>query len=121
MYSFSILVKIEEPYIRPMVQEMLNILGLHVPAALACKHNKAVIKYLDLEHFGVKNIGHDEKLYTKRRLEEEVAKEERYTSAEVAGAREPDCSILDQLTPSDVRALVKADMQAMSDIVWNVY
>ena len=113
------MVKIDEPYIRPMVQEMLNILGLHVPAALACKHNKAVIKYLDLEHFGVKNIGHDDKLYTKRKLEAEVAKEERYTSAEVAS--EPDCSILDQLTPSDVRALVKADTQAMFGNVCNVY
>ena len=115
------MVKIEEAFIRPMVQEMLNILGLHVPAALACKHNKAVIKYLDLEHFGVKNIGHDDKLYTKRKLEEEVAKEERITSAEVAGASEPDCSILDQLTPSDVRALVKADTQAMFGNVCNVY
>ena len=48
---------------------MLNIVGIHIPGAIACKYNKKIVKCLDLDHFQIKNIAFDEKLYTKRKLE----------------------------------------------------
>ena len=56
---------------------MLNIVGLHVHSTLANKINKVVVKYLDLNDFGIKNIAYDEKLYWKKKLEEEIIKEQK--------------------------------------------
>merc|ERR1719341_2284676 len=84
-----------------MIQEMLNIGGIHVPAAIACKYNKKIVKCLDLDHFQIKNIALDDKLYTKRKLDEELQKE--------AKLSETDLDNLDDLTPSDVRLLIKTE------------
>ena len=89
---------------------MLNIVGIHIPAAMACKYNKKIVKYLDLDHFQIKNIAFDEKLYTKRKLEEELQKE--------AKLEEADLDILDDLTPSDVRLLIKAEDELSQTRNW---
>lgn len=89
---------------------MLNIVGIHVPAAIACKYNKKIVKCLDLDHFQIKNIAFDEKLYTKRKLDEELQKE--------AKLSETDLEILDDLTPSDVRLLIKTEDELSQTRNW---
>ena len=89
---------------------MLNIVGIHVPAAIACKNNKKIVKCLDLDHFQIKNIAFDEKLYNKRKLDEELQKE--------AKLSETDLDILDDLTPSDVRLLIKAEDELSQTRNW---
>lgn len=89
---------------------MLNIVGIHVPAAIACKYNKKIVKCLDLDHFGIKNIAFDEKLYTKRKLDEELEKE--------AKLQNDDLDILDDLTPSDVRLLIKTEDELSQTRNW---
>ena len=54
---------------RPMVAEMFNIAGFHIPSNIAAKHNKAVVRALQLDQFSIMNIGYDESLYTKKKLE----------------------------------------------------
>ena len=88
---------------------MLNIVGIHVPAAIACKYNKKIVKCLDLDHFGIKNVALDEKLYTKRKLEEELDKEKN---------SEKNLDILDDLTPSDVRLLIKTEDELSQTRNW---
>ena len=88
---------------------MLNIVGIHVPAAIACKYNKKIVKCLDLDHFGIKNVAIDEKLYTKRKLEEELKKEENSDN---------NLDILDNLTPSDVRLLIKTEDELSQTRNW---
>ena len=89
---------------------MLNIVGIHVPVAIACKYNKKIAKCLDLDHFQIKNIAFDEKLYTKRKLDEELQKE--------AELEEADLDILDNLTPSDVRLLIKTEDELSQTRNW---
>ena len=98
---------------RPMVQEMLNIVGIHVPSTVACKHNKAVVKCLELEQFGIKNISYDERLYMKRKLTEEVEKECLYS----AGIESS--TILNNLTPNDVRLLIRAEEELNQTRNWS--
>ena len=88
---------------RPMVQEMFNIVGFHIPSTLASKHGKALARHLDLDKFGVTNLGYDDRLYIKVKLDVEVEKEERW---EESGDAE---SILEDLTPYDVRLIIKAE------------
>ena len=90
---------------------MLNIVGIHVPAAIACKYNKKIAKCLDLDHFQIKNIAFDEKLYTKRKLDEELQKEAEFEEAD-------DIDILDNLTPSDVRLLIKTEDELSQTRNW---
>lgn len=87
---------------------MLNIVGIHVPVAIACKYNKKIAKCLDLDHFQIKNIAFDEKLYTKRKVEEELKKE----------AELENLDILDNLTPGDVRLLIKTEDELSQTRNW---
>ena len=89
---------------------MLNILGIHVPAAIACKYNKNIVKCLDLDLFKIKSIAFDEKLYTKRKLAEEVIKEDQ---------SETKLDILDNLTPNDVRILIKTEDELNQTRNWS--
>ena len=86
---------------QPMVREMFNIVGFHIPAALATKHGRNLSRHLDLDNFGVSNLGYDERLYTKVRLDQETEKEDEYS-----GELE---SLLEQLTPHDVRLIIRAE------------
>ena len=95
---------------RPMVREMFNIAGFHVPSNIACKHNKAVVRTLQLEQFGIRNISYDEQLYSKRKLDEEVVKEKNCGS---------DDDILASLTPADVRSLIKAEEELNQTKHWS--
>ena len=88
---------------QPMVQEMFNIVGFHIPSVLASKHSKTFSRQLDLDKFGVSSLGYDERLYTKVKLDEETEKEEKFS--EGAGAE----SILEDLTPHDVRLILRAE------------
>ena len=89
-----------------MIQEMFNIVGFHIETTLAGKHSKALTRYLDLGKFGVSSLGYDERLYTKARLEEELEKEEKF-SGDLSGERS--LSILSELTPRDLRLILKAE------------
>ena len=97
-----------------MIQEMFNIVGFHIETTLAGKHSKALTRYLDLGKFGVSSLGYDERLYTKVRLDEELEKEEKFSGD---WSRETSPSILCELTPRDVRLIIRAE-EELSQVVF---
>ena len=99
----------------PMIQEMFNIVGFHIETTLAGKHSKALTRYLDLGKFGLGSLGFDERLYTKVRLEEEVEKREKF-SGDCSGERS--LSLLCDLTPHDVRLIIKAE-EELNQVVFS--
>ena len=90
----------------PMIQEMFNIVGFHIETMLAGKHSKALTRYLDLAKFGLGSLGYDERLYTRVKLDEELEKEEKFSGD---WSRETSPSILCELTPRDVRLIIRAE------------
>ena len=100
---------------KPMVQEMFNIVGFHIPAPLASKHNKAFRRQLDLDKFSVSSLGYEEKLYTKVKLDEEREKEEKFGEGCEAE------SILEELTPHDVRLILRAEEELQQVKVRRMY
>ena len=108
----------------PMIQEMFNIVGFHIETSLAGKHSKALTRYLDLGKFGVTSLGYDERLYTKVRLDEELEKEETF-SGDCETRETSSLSILSELTPRDLRLIIKAEEElnqvvffSWSGLVW---
>jgi len=87
----------------PLVAEMFNIAGFHIPKQVAFKHQVAILEKLGWNHPGLKPLGHDKRLYTKALNSEDLEKQEMYTDCDRDEYLE---SILEELTPYDVRQLI---------------
>ena len=98
---------------RPMVAEMFNIVGFHVPTAVAKKQQKMVKEKLNLKDFKRGNIGHDPRLYSKLRAEEDMIKEKEFT-----GNSDNLNKILDEISPSDVRTIIRSEDELTQAKVW---
>jgi len=90
----------------PLVAEMFNIVGFHIPQNLAGKHQSSILGKLGWNQQRSHPIGYDRRLYCKSILEEDTAKQEDFSDL----CREQYLdSILENLTPQDVRLLVHAE------------
>jgi hypothetical protein len=49
----------------PLVAEMFNIAGFHLPGNLAARHSAAILTKLDWAHPRLQPLGHDRRLYNK--------------------------------------------------------
>jgi len=90
----------------PLVAEMFNIVGFHIPQSLAGKHQSSILTKLGWHHSRLQPIGHDRRLYCKSTLEEDSAKQEEFSDLDRDQYLD---SILENLTPQDVRLLVHAE------------
>jgi len=88
----------------PLVAEMFNIAGFHIPKQVAFKHQSAILDKLGWDHPGLKPMGHEKRLYTKVLNAEDVEKQEEYEDCE--DREEYLDSILEDLSPHDVRHLI---------------
>ena len=102
---------------RPMVAEMFNIVGFHIPRGIASKHQKAVKMKLNLEEFNIKDIGHDAKIYSKLRTEEDIMKTNKFHSENLIGEDNHE-KILENLSPSDVRTIIRSEDELTQAKVW---
>ena len=62
---------------RLMVAEMLNIVGFHIPRAVATRNQEFWKVNFTLDDFDSNNIGHDPKIYSALRTEEDEIKTKR--------------------------------------------
>ena len=86
---------------RLMVAEMLNIVGFHIPRAVATRNQEFWKVNFTLDDFDSNNIGHDPKIYSALRTEEDEIKTKRVIENPALLEE-----ILDNLSPSDVRTLL---------------
>jgi len=87
----------------PLVAEMFNIAGFHVPKHIAFKHGSTIIEKIGWDHEGLKPLGHDKRLYTKLLNDEDIEKQEEYIECDRDDYLD---TILEDLTPHDVRQLI---------------
>ena len=102
---------------RPMMAEMLNIVGFHIPRGIASKHQRTVKEKLNLKELKTKNIGHDARLYSKLKTEDDIEKTNKFISDDITREDYLD-AILKNLTPSDVRLLTRAEDELSQTKVW---
>ena len=102
---------------RPMVAEMFNIVGFHIPKEIGYKHNKVVKKKLNLAKFGISNIGYDDKMYSKLKSEEDLIKLNKFTSNDLSHEKDIE-NILDDLSPSDVRTIIRSEDEISQTESW---
>jgi len=87
----------------PLVAEMFNIAGFHIPKQVAFKHQGTILEKVGWDHPGLKPLGHEKRLYTKALNAEDVEKQEEYKDCD---REEYLDSILEELSPYDVRQLI---------------
>ena len=68
---------------------------------------------LNLKDFKRENIGHDPRLYSKLRAEEDIIKEKK-----ILGNTENVDDILEELSPSDVRTIIRSEDELTQANVW---
>jgi len=90
----------------PLVAEMFNIVGFHVPQSLANKHQTSILTKLGWSHPRLQPLGYDRRLYCKAPHIEDQYKQTEYLTK---SREEYLDSILDTLTPMDVRLLMHAE------------
>ena len=92
---------------RPMVAEMFNIVGFHIPSKVASKHQNIMKDKLGLDKLGIRNIGHDAKIYTKLKTEEDVNKYNKFKfKPEEFNKEDLSVNILDDISPADARTII---------------
>ena len=101
---------------RPMVAEMFNIIGLHIPKTIASKHKKAIEDKLQLAKSD-QSLGHDHRIYTRLRNKEDIDKREKF-SYSVLSNEDYKESILTDLTPADIRTLLRAEDELSQTCDW---
>ena len=57
---------------------MFNIAGFHIPKQVAFKHKNTILEKIGWDHPGLKNLGHDKRIYTKALNDEDIEKQEEY-------------------------------------------
>ena len=101
---------------RPMVAEMFNILGFHIPKAITSKHQKAIEDKLKLDHSD-QSLGHDHRIYSRLRNKEDIAKQEKFSCAALKSDDYKE-RILDNLSPADIRILLRAEDELSQTCDW---
>lgn len=91
----------------PMVAEMFNIAGFHVPQEVALKHQNSIIEKLNWNHPGLLPLGHDKRLYCKRLNREDCDKEIYYK--DINNREKYLDTICEDLGPHDVRLLARME------------
>ena len=97
---------------RPLVAEMFNIVGLHVPKVLGTKHQRAVLETLGLSKETVPQLGLDLRLYSRQRVAEDQEKRSKVSRKLELEPQSPCLDpelFLDNLSPADVRTLAQAE------------
>jgi len=103
----------------PLVAEMFNIAGFHVPKHIAFKSGSTILEKIGWNHDGLKPMGHDKRLYTKLLNYEDLEKQEDYTDCDREEYLE---SILEDLSPYDVRQLIMMeDEQSQTKLFTKVW
>jgi len=87
----------------PLVAEMFNIAGFHIPKHLAFKHGSTILEKIGLGHAGIKPLGHDKRIYSKSLCDDDLEKQEEYVFCDREDYLD---TILEELTPYDVRQLI---------------
>jgi len=101
---------------RPMVAEMFNILGFHIPKAIASKHQKTIEDKLKLSRSG-QSLGHDHRVYSRLRNKDDMAKSAQFSGADLS--REDYCdNILADLSPADIRTIIRAEEELSQTQDW---
>jgi len=99
---------------RPMVAEMFNIVGFHIPKGIGATHRKSVMEQLGLEGDCLPRLGHDPSLYSRSRTEEDRQKEDKFRSEDMSSHED----ILTSLSPSDLHTLVQAEDELSQTVSW---
>lgn len=102
---------------RPMVAEMFNIVGFHVPKPLAAKHGKLIHRQLEVTNTNYGFLGYDRRLYTMDRSDEELIKFNKFIAANLK-KEDYISDILTTLTPSDVRTLCRSEDELSACSEW---
>jgi len=98
----------------PMVAEMFNIVGFTIPKELGNK--RKLVELLSLKTAG--SIGHDVRIYSRDREASELEKVTVYSDPSMS--RDEYCeTILDDLTPSDLRKLIHTEDERSQAKVWS--
>lgn len=87
---------------QPLVAEMFNIVGFHVPQQVATKHQQRILSHTSCSN--MKPLGHDKRMYSKDLTDEDLRKMEDYNNT---GREEYIENILDDLSPYDVKQLIR--------------
>jgi len=87
----------------PLVAEMFNLAGFHIPKQLAFKSGAIILEKLGLGADSIKPLGHDKRLYTKTLNDEDSEKQNEYVQCDRDDYLD---TILEDLTPYDVRQLI---------------
>jgi len=91
----------------PMVAEMFNLVGFHIPKLLGSKFQKKITEKLNLRPLPSGSMGYDVRLYTKLLLDRDAEKRKVYTSRSGDQCNRGD--ILQDLTPADLRTLIHTE------------
>jgi len=101
----------------PMVVEMFNIVGFHIPKDTGCKHQKKIKKDLNLSKFEIDNIAFDERLYSKLKSEEDLKKQNRFISDQLCREHYIK-TILDNLSSYDIRTIIRSEDEFSQTKSW---
>ena len=106
---------------RPLVAEMFNIVGLHIPKVLGTKHHRAVLETLGLSKETVPQLGLDLRLYSRQRVDQDKEKRLRVAKKLELSPETPSTNpdlFLDDLSPADLRILVQAEDELSQCFGW---
>ena len=102
---------------RPMVAEMFNIVGFHIPNKVASKHQNVMKDKLGLDKLGIRNMGHDDKIYTKLKSEEDIDKYNKFKPEEFRQEGIP-VKLLDEISSSDARTIIISEEEFSQTDRW---
>ena len=102
---------------RPMVAEMFNIVGFHIPKVIAAKHQKAIEDKLKISR-SEQSLGHDHRVYSRKRNKEDIAKTDQFARDELCREDYLD-RILSDLSPADVRTIIRAEDELSQTCNWS--
>ena len=102
---------------RPMVAEMFNIVGFQIPGKVAAKHQNTLRDKLGLDKLGIRNIGHNDKMYAKLRSEEDENKCKKFMSEEMS-PKECTENILGKISSFDARTIIISEDEFSQTKKW---
>ena len=101
---------------RPMVAEMFNIVGFHIPKVIATKHQKTLAEKLKISN-PHQSLGHDQRIYSRLRTAEDIAKCNKFSSDKLSREDYLDRIVTD-LSPSDVRTIIRSEDELSQTQDW---
>ena len=94
----------------PLAAEVLNIARFHIPDKIKSQNQKQILKTMNMED--VSKLCLDRRLYTKDLTKSEKAKQDSIVDKFSSDDENRSCyidSILEKLTPDDVRCLIRSE------------